>query len=453
MQELSLQDVYRLIEEGFRADDLDAVKRWLFPALDQNPHHSQLHFYAGSYFFQSGRMLPAIQFYQSSIDLDPNALLYANMGAALRRMNRVEDAKAALAKAIEYDPQHVNALCNLVACNINEGSPEEGERYARMALEIDPENARTRWNLALCLLEQGKFGEGFDLYKVGVGVERKQRDYGVPTWEKHEPGKRLLVYGEQGLGDELMFHTVLWDAAKDYDIVYDHHPRLVEVFASCPVPGVTYIPNRKGDEAETIAQCGPVDYSTGIADLCAVYRRTEDDFRRNEGPFYFAEPKHIEALQSIANGRKIVGLATRGGMMKTMRNYRAVKPETLAPLFERDDLMFVCFEYEDVVPMVMHINETWGEGTMYSWPSITQHFDYIHTAELVASVDCMVTVCQTVAHLSAAMGQETHVLVPSRPAWRYGMESDSWFLYPEARLYRQQGDDWSAAVAQIGEIL
>jgi len=224
------------------------------------------------------------------------------------------------------------------------------------------------------------------------------------------------------------------------------------------------LPTRKENDPTQANQHGPFAAKLGVGDMGNLFRRSEEDFARiwrAQGPFWRA-PNRDEAdayrtsLERLAEGRKIIGLATRGGVVKTMRSYRTLSVSDLAPLFElREEYLFVCFDYEDVGAYVDHVNKTYGDGTLYWWRSIVQHFDYDHTAALVEATDAMVTVCQSVAHLAAGMGHPTHVLVPSKPAWRYGLTGERWFLYPDnaVRLYRQQGEDWSAAVAALREDL
>ena len=83
-------------------------------------------------------------------------------------------------------------------------------------------------------------------------------------------------------------------------------------------------------------------------------------------------------------------------------------------------------------------------------PAVTQAYNYDHTLSLVSALDEVITVCQSVAHLSAASGQVTRVLVPDKPAWRYGLEGSEWFWYGEnAKLYRRPGPEWEPALREL----
>jgi len=273
---------------------------------------------------------------------------------------------------------------------------------------------------------------------------------------------KLIVWAEQGIGDELMFSTVLNDAVKDFDIYFECHPRLVNLHKSATYYSALkgLYPTRKDD-----AICWPVtdeiraDYKCGIADLCALYRRDLSAFKKawdRSGPTYTAPVEELKGfraqLQAMAAGRPIVALATRGGVMQTSRQYRTLKTEDAKRLFEGTNCLFVGIDYDD-----MHSFSSWAEENYpgrYLWlPSIAQHFDYEHLAALLAACDLVVTVCQSAAHLAAYTGCRTRVLTPKRCAWRYApTQGDLWYWAPtdDVRLYRQDDSlSWERPIQQV----
>jgi hypothetical protein len=281
------------------------------------------------------------------------------------------------------------------------------------------------------------------------------------TLEEHErargTGKRVIVYGEQGIGDELMMGSMLFDARRDYEVIFECHPRL-EALHRRAHPGITIYPTRKDEWIDwPVTDNVRADFKCSIADLGLLYRRERSDFDKawaKDGPFYAADENEAssyrELLQELAGGRKIIGLATRGGVIRTMRWYRSLDVATLEPLLADKRFMFVSFDYEDVEVQCAQINARYGDGTIYNFPAVTQHWDYEHTAALVAATDAVVTPCQSVAHLSSGMGHPTLVLTPSKPAWRYGCTEERFYWYPgaHATLYRQRGEDWRDAVTR-----
>jgi tetratricopeptide (TPR) repeat protein len=482
--EMGLAAVLAEIERAMSTKDFERAEALLWPALDQFPALPALWFYAGNVFFAKEINALAVTCYERSVDLEPGSIALANLGAAYRRLNLHDKALAMLQKAAEYQPESASIWTNLAACYVNEGNPDPGIEAAAKALECRPGFARAEWNKGLLHLEKGEFAEGFDLYRSGLGKERLVRNYDsdhVDTPGEKEPpfltrqnlaeakDKTVVTWGEQGLGDELMFASIIPELARDVGkVVFECHDRLQRIYLASfdylvAQGKLVIIPTRKDPSAARALEEGPLHFRAGLGDLAAIYRRRNLDYHQawsERGPFWkHPDPEEVEAcrqnLETLAAGRQIIGLSTRGGVVKTMRNYRTLRIEELEPLFKRDDCMYVCFDYEDVGAYVEHVNREYGEDRLYWFRSIVQHFDYHHTLGLALACDRMVTVCQSVAHLAAGAGIETHVLVPSKPAWRYGLTNTQWFLYPDknVRLYRQQGTDWGPAMAEVLEVL
>lgn len=461
MEQMGLPQVVAAIDEHCRSGDHERAGAMLWPALDQFPHVGALWFYAAALFMEEGKSVLAMACWEKCYQLECNPEVLVNLGAAARMTNQVELARATLERLLEIRPDDAKALSNLTGGYVNEGNPKPGIEYGERCLELDPEAKQGRFNLGLLYLEDGQYGKGFDCYADGFHRLRHPKVYTPDppylTPERFAELKqvafkpRLIVAGEQGLGDEIMFSTMLDDVLEDFDVILDGHPRLESLYRRSRFASrITIHGTRKVDSPEWSHEAHA---KVMIGDLGRFYRRTPESFRWT-GPIHSADP--VEAgqlrahLQSLAKGRPIIGLALRGGTVSTNRKYRGLPLAALGDLLKQDAL-FVSLDYEDVGDEVSYIRSL---GRDVFWcPAILWHFDYLHTAALVAATDRVVTCCQSIAHLSAAMGHRVDVMVPSKPAWRYGLRSESWFWYPHsnARLLRQYGDDWTPASQKLSE--
>lgn len=458
MHEIGLPQVLAGIEAAAQAGDHAKVEALLWPALDQFPDLPQLWFYAGNVLFQTGRAALAVRALEYAAQLDEQPLVLANLGAAYRRLNRIEEGRRVLTAALERDPDYAPALTNMGSLYVNEGNPHAGIPYLERALSAGERAAA--WNLALLYLEAGEFARGFDLYRLGHGHERMVRSYGSDTYGIPEPkllepddpreGKTLIVWGEQGIGDELMFGTILEEARRDFgQVIFECHPRLERLHRAAH-PGMQIFPTRK-DQYITwpIEHQVRADYKAPIGDLAGLYRRSREDFIRaweRAGPTYRYNInealEYRRLLELRAEGRPIVALATRGGVIQTARTYRTLRIPDVDYLFSQTDCLFVGVDYDDMLQFASYVQERHEDR--YLWfPSIVQAWDYDHVAALLAACDLTVAVCQSVAHLSAGLGLPTRVLVPKRCAWRYGLEGEEWYWYPDpaVKLYRQSDPD------------
>jgi tetratricopeptide (TPR) repeat protein len=458
MHELGLSDVIQRIGAAINAGQVAQAEAMLWPALEQFPTLPQLWYHAGIIFFEHENMAMATIAFERALDLEPNAAGYGNLGAAYRRMGYTDQAINVLEKATEIEPKQANAWTNYAACFINEGCPEKGMDKIAKALAVAPEHARARWNASLLNLELGNFKTGFELYRSGLGADRLAKSYGDScaylTTELHDSlmatgeRPRLIVYGEQGIGDELMFATILYDAREDYQITFDCHPRLEKIFRAA-FPGMEIHPTRKDAEVEWY---DGQPYNISIGDLGSLYRCFRNRFTqawKKHGPFYPIDAFQGERdgfrvmLEALAEGRKIVGLTTRGGIIKTARHYRTIDMNLLDPLFKDERYYWVILDYEHVDVTVDQLVQRYGQRFGYFY-AVNHHFDYDWTLSLVHATDAVLTVCQSLFHLSAASGHPTLCLVPDKPAWRYGLKGKRHYWYPggHCRLFRQKDGAW-----------
>ena len=476
-QEVGVEQVFEAVEDAFKRNDLKRVEGLVMPALDQFPDQSRFWFYTGCLWFKRGYAAQAAASFERAIDLEDAPHIYSNLGACYRRMNRNAEGLAVLKLALDRTPDYAPALVNVGSMYVNEGDPHAGIPYLERAVELGGEQGAV-WNLGLLYLEAARFGEGFDCYRAGVTHERSQRNYGAAEHGLPEPQllddaaferakqaavkPRLIVWGEQGIGDELMFATILPDAREHFEVVFECHPRLERLHRNA-YPGVPLYPTRK-DEWITwpVTDRVTADYKAPLGDLACYYRRDlaafTDAWGRHGAP-YRANPAEVaqyrDRLVARAQGRPIVGLATRGGVMTTARTYRTLRiGEEIDRLMAETDALFVALDYDDMTPLAHYVDEKFGADRYLWYPSLVQHYDYDHTAALIGACDLVVTVCQSAFHLAAAMGRPTRCLVPKKCAWRYAPvpgapDLSYWYPSPDVRLYRQDDpESWSTPLAR-----
>lgn len=489
MFEVGLTAVCDEINGAFRQSNFKRVEELLWPALDQFNDLPQLWFYAGNVFFQTGRPALAARCFEHCIKLDENPLVMANLGASYRRLNQHENGLAVLNATLERNPDYEPALVNLGAMYVNEGTPETGIPPLEKAVALGSAKGRmetgAEWNLGLLYLESGRFAEGFDIYRRGYGSERVVRNYAYgdqPEPKRLEPEdhtaalagaalghdkKTLIVWGEQGIGDELMFATCINEAMSHYHIIFECHPRLEKIhrastWARRENGGHNIFPTRKDQGISWPKDFGiKAAYKCPIADLASFYRRDVQSFidaNARSAPFYSFNRDEAEGyrayLQAMAQGRKIVGLAMHGGVLTTARQYRTLRQPDIEYLFDNTDCVFVSLDYDDMTPFVLHLSEKYPGRFIWN-PAIVQHWDYDHTAALLAATDLNVLVCQSAAHLSAGIGANTRVLAPKRAAWREILIpslGDAWYWWPSetTKMYMQtDADSWKAPLDRV----
>ena len=396
------------------------------------------------------------------LDIKRSELLNA-IGTCYKHENRVVEARQYFEKAQSIVPINPDIQNNLGTLYINEGRPELAKQHLLKALEIDPEHAQAHWNLSLAHLELGEYAEGWDLYfwgmKAKVRMERSFSKEDLPVWDG-TPGKRLVVYGEQGIGDEIMFASVLPDLLKDCpDTVFECHKKLHKLFANS-FPNIDIYPTREDEVLMwPIKQDGTPRYQfdakIAIGDIPKFYRRSLDSFPSEPYllPTTNVDEYWRDKLATLPPGKPNIGISWIGGHKRTRVEVRSLELEKLLPILKQD-ANFISLQYTPCEDEIANLKAKYGI-TVHHWPEATYSHCYNDTAGLVANLDLVITVCTSVVHLAGSMGVPTWVLTPSRPAWRYRLDLEYMPWYSHNTLFRMQPDstNWEPVIEEAAENL
>lgn len=407
-----------------------------------------------------------------------------NLGIALRNMEQIEEAEDTLRRAIAVKPEEKGALLALAGVRqdkgdleaadevlgralatapddadvlsassdlrLRQGDVEGAESAARAALHSEPDHAEAGLALAHAQLSRKDFASGWDSYEVrlrphsGVG-----RVTPFPRWQG-EPlaGRAIYVYGEQGIGDEIMFASCLPDlAAGGARCVLDCEPRLRALFRRS-FPSIELLENPRQVQASGDADSAGIDFASPIGSLPRFLRRSEADF---PGTAYLTADEQkcarwSDRLNELGPGLK-VGIAWRGGLVRTGRAQRSLSFSDLRDLLAVPGVRWVSLQHRYRADTESAEPEAAGSDVA-RWPDALADMD--ETAALMKSLDLVITVCSSLVHLGGALGCPVWVLTPYAPPWRYLRSGPTMPWYRSVRLYRQ-GDDflWTGPIAAV----
>lgn len=435
--------------------DFEAASVGYAAALNDRPDDPFLLAMMGQLQMQAGNLGNAAPLLERSVGIDPtNPDAINNLAYCWRQLGHHDRAESLWRPLLEAFPDNVDYLNNFASLYVDQGCPERGLEMIERALAIDPAYAKAHWNRALLYLEQGRFAEGWDEYAWGYrGGGRHNRQYDAGRWDG-SPVKTLVVYGEQGIGDEVMFASMIPDAMRRCEqLIIDGHPRLKPLFERS-FPGAVVYPTRK--EGSPWVWDHKIDAKIAMADLGAIFRRSPEMFPGT--PYLVPDAAAVEKFRrqfkAAAGSRLIVGIAWMGGSRKTGRRYRSIMPPDLMPLFGQKGAWFVSLQYgkEEVVRMVKRMRDELGVSLPH-WQEPIDDFDAL--TAMAAACDVVITVDQTLWHQCGAIGKECWVLTPDRVSWRLSkVFGDGTPWYKSVLFYRQEKDgDWSVPVARMADEL
>jgi tetratricopeptide (TPR) repeat protein len=379
---------------------------------------------------------------------EPQALL--DLASVLRELGRPEQALEAVAPLVARRPDDAGARCVLAAVLQDLGDVDRARAEYDAALLRAPGSGSARLGRALLRLATGDFEGGWDDYEGRYDSgETPKRGFPFPDWDGGPlAGRAVLVYAEQGLGDEIMFASCLPDLIEEARrVVVECDPRLAPLFRRS-FPRASVHAAARTWEHEWLASAGAVDLQVAAGSLPRRYRRSPGDFPARHG-YLRADAERVQhyraRLAALGPGRKI-GISWRGGLMRTRQTVRSVPPELLGPLLARRDLRFVSLQHGAGEDELARVASAAGAPVVH-WPDVVSELD--ETAALMSALDAVVTVCSSVVHLGGALGVRMIALVPARPEWRYLRVGSSMPWYPSVELVRQdRPGEWGPVVGE-----
>lgn len=401
----------------------------------------------------------AIILFKRALEIDSTSInaasIWNNLGFVYRDEQMQEPAIEAFGKAMQCapndHPSNADYLANLAAMYVARGTPDKALELIDKALKINPDLAVARWNRALGLLEKGDYEQGFKEYDYGTRLEdERRRDYGDPNRPQWDgtPGKTVIVYGEQGMGDEIMFASMLPDMMRDCNVIFDAHPRLADIFRNSferlPVYGT-----RKDEDLYWVSFHKNIDAVCAIGSIAKFYRRKPEDFPGT--PYLQADAQMVDRFRhkliSLGNKPKI-GLSWKGGTKKTNINDRIIKLEQFLPIFDALDADYISLQYTEGAQEEIEEFQKLTGKVIHHWQDAID--DYDATAALVTNLDLIISVPQTVVHLAGALGVPTFQLTPKKAMWQMGVYGENMPWYSSVKNYWQdESETWEPVINEV----
>ena len=422
--------------------DAEAALRIYGEVLAREPDNAIAQHFLGVIHYQRGELAEALPLLERAAALQRNEPeFHNNLGLALAAADREPEAVAEYRSALALKPDHALAWNNLglalQACNQVRSAIDA----FRHALAVDPDLAQARWNLALALLLDGQFEEGwreYDARLVLAELGKFRNRYPGPRWDgSPAQGKTLLLYTEQGIGDTLQFARYVTPlAAMGARCVIRCSDELAPLLAT--VSGV----------AQVVREDEPLPHYDAHSPLLSLPRLLGTAGAIPATVPYIAVPETNRAAARATLARlpapRKVGLAWAGNPARANDRNRSMALAELVPLFDVPGIAWFSLQKGE---RSAQIADTRGADVLVPLPS---EATLLHTAALVAELDLVISVCNSIAHLAGALARPTWVLLAFAGDWRWGLEREDSAWYPTVRLFRQTSPRaWPPVVARV----
>jgi tetratricopeptide (TPR) repeat protein len=444
----------------------ERFERQVHGLMNRWPESPHLLFSLGTLYMQTDRAGTAISLLHRAVDRGVQGPQpWLNLAGAWKVDHDDEQAEQCYLKALalcgDYpdsdergiDVSRAAALHGLASLYINRGMPERCIHWAEKCLAVDPTDRFALWNKGLALLELGRWQEGFRLYDVAGFMEganrprdRKLKEYGgrLKRWDG-ETGVTVVCYGEQGIGDEIMFFSMLPDLMRDCRVIIECDPRLESMIRrSFPQAVAVYPTSGQDMPFDWLDRHPDCTHYVPCGSLGRYYRHRDADFPRQA--YLTPDPARVERWWRELPARKgpRVALSWAGGLKKTRFDKRSVPLDQLESLLGVPNVEFFSLQYHPWAA-----DECARVGTelgvpIHHWGDVIA--DYEETAAFLQHMDLVVSVNTSLVHLAGALGVPTLCLTPKYVAWRYGVAGPNPWYGSVEMLRQTKDDDWKGPI-------
>ena len=367
-------------------------------------------------------------------------------------LKRLEEALTSYERAIELKSDYAEAYSNRGNVLKELKRLEEALTSYERAIEFKSDYAEAYLNKSLLLLSLQDFENGWQLYDW----RWKNKKFDSIYFSSNKPklnniesvnNKKLLIWGEQGVGDQILYSSMLdqlLSLAPSSQIILDK--RLLPLFRRSFAHG-NFLDRISG------AQYIEYDEHLPIGDLGKFFRMSSADFDLSRNNYLLADPLRAKEIRAdLINNKKFLCGVTWSSKSEKTGTEKSIELEELLPILTNNNIAFVSLQYGDIQNQLIDFNEK-HDLNIQECKSVDNFYDIDGHAALIEACDFVVTISNSSAHISGAIGKETFLMCPvgkgSMWYWSHQLnEKNLW--YPSIHIFEQNlNGNWVDVVQRI----
>lgn len=414
----------------------------------------------------------AIEVLRTSLIAHPDQpMLWVTLGTILGDQGRSDEAETFYAEALRLSPNHAKALYNISGIMFAKGQEEEAiaqTHYALTMAENEHDATMMRFAIGSMSLGRGDLAQGWRYYSARLEPTYSEPvEYlsNRPRWQPGTDiaGSHLMIFGEQGLGDEVLFANLLEDVLEALGpsgkLTLAVTDRLVSFFKrSFPQARVgshlTIGHNGRAVRAAPfINDWETIDYWAPLGELLQVHRPTVESFPNRPNGFMRADPErvaHWRGVLSVLPGIK-VGLLWTSLVLNNTRSLYYSPFEEWEPVLRTPGVTFVNLQYGDQSKDLIYAKEKFGID-IFQPPEIDLRNDLDDVAALSAALDLVIGISNASFNIAASVGTPVWLITGGRTWPRLGTDYYPW--YSQARAFSApKYNDWQTIMNDLSNAL
>ena len=432
--------IYKELKEYIKAIEFFNI------AVDLKYNDPELYFNLANTQIKLNNLTESCLNYKKAILLNPQSDEYHNnLSLILKDLGRLDESLVAINQAILLNPQFDEYHNNLSLILKDLGRLDESLVAINQAILLNPQNDEFQWNKATFLLALKNFKEGWHLYEKRHSV-KKISLYNLkstkPKWNGETNIGRLFIWSEQGIGDQILFLSLLFEVLKSNNqIIVSTDKRLIKLLERS-FKKIKFI------SSESHFSEINFDYQISLSSLGSIYRKSHESFKSQ--PYSFLKANKIKSLKKQLGDNKVFGISWLS-LNKELGQFKSIKLEDLLPIFNINIVTFVSLQYTNEDLEIKNFNNFYGTNIL-NIKNIDKFNDIDSLISLISDCRLIITTSNVTAHLAGALGIKAYVLVPfgRGKIWYWSDQDQKSLWYPSIKIFNQSPNgSWKDAILNI----
>mgnify|MGYP000336086832 CR=1 FL=1 len=390
---------------------------------------------------EDGKLDEAITFLQDILPMFPEEeILWNTLGSIVSFRDGGAASIVFYEECLRINPKNVFALNNIAPAYVTVNEIEKAEKAIRKGIDLNPTLAKLHLFLFGLLLDTKRLEEGWKEYqwrKDGGNILGTIAYNKIPEWRGEDlTGKKIFIFGEQGVGDEILFSWLFNEIIEEADKVgIACTKRLIPLFKnSFKNAEITEYSDKFDSKLDFELKMFPdtdlsqYDYMCCSGDLSMYKWSKNEDIKPSSAPILKPSEDKIahwkERLDELPHDISI-GISWRSGIKhaKRARNYTSLL--NWEPVLKLKNVNFINLQYGDCTEELDELEKKTGIK-IHNFDDLDLKNDFDGTTALIKNCDVVIGPGSAPIMQSAMAGVETWFLLTANPWWRFGNETPIW---------------------------
>jgi len=379
---------------------------------------------------------------------------YSYLGKCYQKTDFFDRAKDFYLKSLLIKPNNKMALNNLASLYEIQGDIKKAEILYKTSIENHINNYEALLELSVCQLKQLNYKDGWKNYKYRWYVKHNYEKYRTYNFRKLTVSDKkitsVLVWGEQGLGDQILFLRFLFDLSLIAKIIYIDVDKRLEPIITRSFPQIKFY------DKEKINFKYSVDYHIPIGDLPGFFIKDNNDLKKQSQKYILSDPEQKYKLKTNFDSKNqlICGISWKSINDNIGKN-KSLTLEDLKPILSIPNITFIDLQYTDTKIERAELYSKYGL-TINKISFIDNLNDLNGLSSLIDFCDFVVTISNSNAHISGALDKDTFLMLPKGKGniWYWKSEKQKSIWYPSIQIIEQEvAGSWDRTVKDLRSIL